>query len=79
MGGVDLHDKMMAYSMMSLRLLLLMIDICLTCLQTNAGCIGFPKLKLNSLRDFILRLSSSLILIGKNPLKKLEAVIFSCE
>ena len=81
MGGVDLHDQMMAYYRMAfrsrkyyLRLVFHMIDMCVInnwlLYRRSLDKINFKRHQQNSLSEFKLRPSTSLILSGKNLIKK---------
>ena len=81
MGAVDLHDQMMAYYRMAfrsrkyyLRLVFHIIDMCVInswlLYRRSLDKINVKRHQQNSLSEFKLRLSTSLILSGKNPIKK---------
>ena len=81
MSGVDLHDQMMAYYRMAfrsrkyyLRLVFHMIDMCVInswlLYRRSLDKINVKRHQQNSLSKFKLRLSTSLLLSGKNPIKK---------
>ena len=88
MGGVDLYDQMMVYYRMAfrsrkyyLRLVFHMIDMCVInswlLYRRSLDKINVKRHQQNSLSEFKLRLSISLILSGKNPIKSKDGPLFS--
>ena len=81
MGGIDLHDQMMAYYRIAfhswkyyLCSVFHMIDMCVInswlFYRHSPDKINVMRHQQNSLTEFKLRLSTSLMLSGKNPIKK---------